>query len=212
GLYGTTSYGGSSGLGTVFRIDSSGAATWIHSFFAAEGAYPYASLMQRSDGLFYGGTAGGGWSGRGTVYRIDANGTLAIEDAFDWNNGASPYGGVIEGRDGFHYGTTQEGGAHNVGTVFRIALRTSTQLVAAPASGTYGGTATLSATLTSASLPLVGRDVSFTLNGSPAGTAATDAFGVATFADVSLIGLSGGTYPGAITATFVGDDAYSPSA
>ncbi|MBW8894640.1 MAG: Ig-like domain repeat protein, partial [Acidobacteria bacterium] len=212
GLYGTTSYGGFAGRGTVFRLDSSGAVSWIHSFSAAEGAYPYASLMQARDGFFYSTTSGGGSTSRGTVYRIDAVGTLVTQHTFNWSDGATPYGAVVEGADGFLYGTTQEGGAHSLGTVFRVALRTSTQLIAAsPVTGTYGGTTTLSATLTSALIPLAGQDVSFTLNGSQAGTATTNAAGVATIAAVSLNGFNPGTYAGAITATFAGDDVYAPS-
>ena len=92
------------------------------------------NLFQRSDGFFYGTTSAGGASGDGTVYRIDATGTLTTEHLFTWTDGATPYAGVIEGRDGFLYGTTQEGGAHNVGTVFHVALRTTSQVVAAPAS------------------------------------------------------------------------------
>ena len=210
-LYGATSYGGSSGSGTLFRVDPARDLTTIHVFTGADGAYPYGSLLQRSDGFFYGTTSAGGAIGDGTVYRIDATGTLTTEHVFTWTDGATPYAGVIEGRDGFLYGTTQEGGAHNVGTVFRMALRTTSQLVAAPASGVYGGTTSVAATLTSASSPVAGRDVSFTLNGSPAGTATTNASGIASVTGVSLIGISPGTYAGAVSATFAGDDLYAPS-
>jgi uncharacterized repeat protein (TIGR03803 family) len=189
----------------------SGTATWIHSFTGPDGAYPYSSVIQRSDGFFYGTTSGAGASGHGTIYRVDANGTVRTDHAFAWTDGATPYGGVLEGKDGFLYGTTQEGGAHNVGTIFRVALRTTTQLVVTRATGVYGGTATLSATLTAAASPLSGRDVSFTVNGSPAGTATTDASGVATASDVRLVGLNPGTYPAAVTATFAGDEVYAPS-
>ena len=212
GLYGTTSYGGANGSGTVFRIDRSGASTWVRSFTGGDGANPYSSLFQRSDGFFYGTTSGGGAGGHGTVYRVDASGALRTEHAFAWPDGASPYAGVIEGRDGFLYGTTQEGGAHNVGTVFRIAFRVSTRLFATPATGIYGGTTTLSAALVPATaVGLPDRQVSFTLNGSPAGTAITNAGGMATVSNVSLIGLAPGTYPGAVTATFAGDDVYAAS-
>src|SRR6185295_418570 len=211
-FYGTTAYGGFGGSGTVFRIDLSGALTWVHSFTGADGANPYSSLLQRSDGFFYGTTSGGGASSHGTLYRIDATGILRTEHAFSWAGGATPYAGVTEGRDGFLYGTTQEGGSHNVGTLFRVAFRVATQLAAAPATGVYGGTTTLSATLTAASSPVPGGEVGFTLNGSPAGTATTNASGVATVSGVNLVGLSPGTYTGAVTATFAGDDLYAPSA
>src|SRR5205807_7849782 len=55
------------------------------------------------------------------------------------------------------------------------------------------------------------RDGSFTMNGSPVGTATTGANGVATVTDVSLMGLSPGTYAAAVVATFVGDELYAPS-
>lgn len=76
------------------------------------------------------------------------------------------------------------------------------------ASGTYGGTSTLTATLTAGGSPLAGKTVSFTVNDggrvTPVGTATTDASGVATLSGVSLQGLSAGTYSGAVGASFAG--------
>jgi hypothetical protein len=51
-----------------------------------------------------------------------------------------------------------------------------------PASGTYGGTTSLTAMLTGAGAPLAGRTVAFTVNSATVGTAVTDASGVATLA------------------------------
>jgi hypothetical protein len=81
----------------------------------------------------------------------------------------------------------------------------ATALAAAPASGTYGGTTSLSATLMAGSTPVPGKTISFTLNGSPVGTAVTGASGVATLANISLAGINAGTYPTAIGASFAGD-------
>src|SRR5437762_14137304 len=45
--------------------------TSLHSFGVfTNGAYPFAGLVQGSDGNFYGTTFGGGTSGAGTVFRI----------------------------------------------------------------------------------------------------------------------------------------------
>ncbi|MBV8857388.1 MAG: carboxypeptidase regulatory-like domain-containing protein [Acidobacteria bacterium] len=84
----------------------------------------------------------------------------------------------------------------------------TTTLAVAPATGTYGGTAALSATLTSAAGPVAGKSVDFTLNGSPAGTATTDASGVATLPNASLAGINAGSYPAGVGASFAQGGGY----
>jgi hypothetical protein len=86
-------------------------------------------------------------------------------------------------------------------------LATTTLSVAA-ATGSYGGTAALSATLTSAAGPVAGKSVDFTLNGSPAGAATTDASGVATLASASLAGINAGSYPAGVGASFAQGGGY----
>ena len=85
-------------------------------------------------------------------------------------------------------------------------------LTTAAATGPYGGTTTLSATLTNAGSPVTGRSVDFSLNGTPVGSATTNANGVATLAGVSLAGLVVGSYPSAVQASFAGDSSYDTSA
>jgi hypothetical protein len=80
----------------------------------------------------------------------------------------------------------------------------------APASGTYGGTVNLSATLTSSGSPVSGKTINFTLNGNPAGSAITNSSGVATETSVSLSGIYPGFYPSGVGASFAGDSSYSP--
>ena len=78
-----------------------------------------------------------------------------------------------------------------------------TTLTVASASGTFGGTAALSATLTrTADGPISGKTVTFTLNGSPAGSATTNASGVASIAAASLTGINAGSYPTGVGASF----------
>jgi hypothetical protein len=85
-------------------------------------------------------------------------------------------------------------------------LPTSVSSVAA--SGTYGGLAKVTATLTSGGAPLAGEAITFTLDegGSitPIGMATTDASGVATLSGVTLHGFGAGSYSGVIGASFAG--------
>ena len=86
-FYGTTSYGGSSGAGTVFRITPGGALTTLHSFCSqigcTDGLYPFAGLIQASDGNLYGTTSGeGDDSLHGTVFKITPSGTLTTLYSF----------------------------------------------------------------------------------------------------------------------------------
>jgi hypothetical protein len=87
----------------------------------------------------------------------------------------------------------------------------SSSLAAGPATGTYGGTTTLSATLSSGASGVGGETVNFALNGSSVGSAITNASGVATLSGASLAGIDAGTYAAGITASFPGDGSFGPS-
>ncbi len=73
-LYGTTNGGGSSGLGTVFKLTLKGGAwkeTVLHSFTdRAGGGNPAAGLVLDSRGNLYGTTTGRGDSENGSVFEI----------------------------------------------------------------------------------------------------------------------------------------------
>ncbi len=99
---------------------------------------------------------------------------------------------------------------------FTIDVSTPAQpasLTGVSAGGTYGGSATLTATVTAGGSPLLGETVTFTLDvgGSvtPVGSATTNGNGVATLTGVSLAGLSGGTYSGAVGASLAGGSSAS---
>jgi subtilisin family serine protease len=70
----------------------------------------------------------------------------------------------------------------------------STSVTAAAASGVYGGTVNLSATLKSGTTAISGKTISFTLNGNGVGSATTNASGVATLSNVSLGSINAGNY------------------
>ena len=69
-LFSTTRGGGTYGVGTVFKITTSGAETLLYSFKGKpDGAGPQAGLLELN-GTLYGTTADGGSHGEGTVFEI----------------------------------------------------------------------------------------------------------------------------------------------
>jgi len=82
-FFGTTVYGGTHGnYGTVFEITPLGALTTVYSFCAqtncADGANPYAGLLQAGDGTFYGTAVNGGAYYHGTVFSLTVSESSAI--------------------------------------------------------------------------------------------------------------------------------------
>jgi uncharacterized delta-60 repeat protein/CSLREA domain-containing protein len=80
-----------------------------------------------------------------------------------------------------------------------------TALSSVSGTGAFGGTATLTATLTSGGSNISGRTISFTLNATPVGNATTDSNGIATLSGVSIASIGIGVYPAAVGASFTGD-------
>jgi uncharacterized repeat protein (TIGR03803 family) len=121
-LYGTTIYGGTSGYGTVFKLDTSGKETVLHSFTSApDGAVPEAGLVMDKEGNLYGTTAFGGSSGYGTVFKVDTIGNETVLHTFTGGtDGAAPTAGLVMDKEGNLYGITDFGGSHGCGTVFKL--------------------------------------------------------------------------------------------
>lgn len=135
-LYGTTSLGGGgcahTGCGTIFKMSPSGALKTLYRFTCPlsgpcpDGALPFASLIQATDGNLYGTTSGGGATAtaRGTVFRVTPGGVLTTLYSFCAQTGCSdgeyPFAPLIQAADGNFYGTTSGGGAYGYGTVFKI--------------------------------------------------------------------------------------------
>jgi uncharacterized repeat protein (TIGR03803 family) len=126
-LYGTTLLGGSSSYGTVFKLDTSGNETVLHSFMnAPDGASPFAGVIMDQAGNLYGTTNQGGTGscnfggpGCGTVFRLDTTGKETVLHSFtNTPDGALAYGGLV--KRGNLYGTTQVGGSYGRGTVFKL--------------------------------------------------------------------------------------------
>jgi uncharacterized repeat protein (TIGR03803 family) len=126
-FYGTTTFGGKDGDGTVFKITPQGTLTTLYQFGSAttDGHYPYSGLVQGSDGYFYGTTAQGGTNtDYGTVFRISSLGMLTTLYQFGGvpTDGEQPYAGLVQGSDGYFYGTTEYGGTNGGGIVFQLVV------------------------------------------------------------------------------------------
>jgi uncharacterized repeat protein (TIGR03803 family) len=124
-LYGTAEYGGSYGDGTVFKLDTSGTITVLHSFFE-EGQYPFGALVLDAAGNLYGTTQYGGL-GHGTVFKVDTSGNYTTLYSFTGGaDGSKPMAGVVLDAKGNVYGTTFYGGspqcsgAQGCGVVFKL--------------------------------------------------------------------------------------------
>ena len=129
-LYGTTLDGGAYGVGTVFKITTTGKLTTVYSFCSqpgcTDGYDPYAGLVQATNGNLYGTTGSGGDNASGTIFEITPAGKLTTLYSFcsqtNCSDGTFPHAGLVQGSSGNLYGTTEYGGASNDGTVFKITL------------------------------------------------------------------------------------------
>src|SRR5437588_9812890 len=121
-LYGTTYNGGSAGMGTAFKVTTSGTFTLLHSFAggASDGANPTGGLTLGSDGNFYGTTQMGGAGSQGVIFKMTTAGAITVLHTFnDSTDGAFPWSAPILGSDGNFYGTAS-GGANGNGLVYKI--------------------------------------------------------------------------------------------
>ena len=123
-VYGTTSEGGTHGLGTVFKVSASGEESVIHSFKGgrSDGNFPIAGLVRDQAGNLYGTTTLGGAANYGTVFKVDEDGEETLIHSFGRakDDGKYPSAGLLLDSEGNLYGTTQEGGTYGFGTVFKV--------------------------------------------------------------------------------------------
>jgi hypothetical protein len=163
-LYGTTSYGGSSGCtlkhgnttgcGTIFQLSPSGTETVLYRFpGAAQGALP-ASGLTKLNGLFYGETAAGGKDGCyyadqpgcGLIYSVTKSGEVKVIYSFAGGiDASSPVSGLTAYK-GDLYGTGTAGGrnpscgttsSYTCGAVFKVTT-SGTETVLHRFTGTKG--------------------------------------------------------------------------
>ncbi len=128
-LYGTTTEGGPSNGGTVFRLTPSGSG-WTESVLyafqdGADGSTIGAGLMLDPSGNLYGASQYGGLGGGGTVFKLTASsGKWAYSLVYSFTGGHSsacgPSGTLVMDGAGSIYGTTVCDGAEDFGDVFKL--------------------------------------------------------------------------------------------
>jgi uncharacterized repeat protein (TIGR03803 family) len=135
-LYGTTFYGGSNGLGTVFQVTGAGAVNMIASFSNSVGVSPWGLISVNSN--LVGTTYYGGSNDLGTVFCVNTSGTIWTVANFNEANGSNPNSPLLLAADGNIYGTAFQGGTGRAGVVFKLSTNAT--------GGTNGVTWTNSAT------------------------------------------------------------------
>ena len=154
--------------GTIFKITPGGTLTTL----AEVGGFPYAGLVQATDGNFYGTTYVGGtvFCGGvndincGSVFEVTPSGTLTTLYSFcsqpNCTDGSYPIAGLIQATNAKLYGTTLGGGANFVpgigsaGIVFSLDVglaplppsevaTTASGLAYSRVSQTFNGTVTI---------------------------------------------------------------------
>ena len=121
-IYGVTLSGGSGSEGTVYKLNSAGAETVLHSFDQTDGLEPNGSLLLDGGGNLIGTTQAGGTKHSGLIYRLTQAGQETVLYAFSGhvNNGNYPNSGVTQDGAGNLYGTVASGGGGQFGFVYKL--------------------------------------------------------------------------------------------
>ena len=134
-LWGTNTFGGSGGDGTVFELTPNGGGGWnlntIHSFSGGDGDFPaHSRLAFFKDSNIFGTTDFGG-KGYGVVYELQRNNNykeVIVHSFTGQSDGADPDGQLRRADNNHIFGTAQNGGdqscAGGCGVVFELT-RTS---------------------------------------------------------------------------------------
>lgn len=135
-LYGTTyGGGGTSSLGTVFKLSPSDNGGWtlttLHAFTnTPDGSHPEGPVTTDNVGRLFGTTSQGGAYGYGGVYQVQclkSSCDTSILHDFNGTDGASPaWVALIFDQAGNLYGTTENGGTNNTGTVWELTYSSIT--------------------------------------------------------------------------------------
>jgi uncharacterized repeat protein (TIGR03803 family) len=130
-FYGTTYYGGPSGVGTIYKVTPAGAITLLADA-GGQANRPAGSLIEGADGALYGTSHDGGSTGGGSIFKITTAGTLTTLVNFEVGTSgpANPWAGLVAGPHGHFYGTSETGGIYGRGTLFKLGSDGSLSLIA----------------------------------------------------------------------------------
>ena len=139
-MYGTAAYGGANYDGTVWKVDTNGVFSVLHTFTGtADGTVPGSGVTFDSSGNMYGTASAGGTNSLGTVWEISNKGVFTVLKHFSGADGNSPEGTPLLDSNGNLFGTTLYGGAGN-GTVYEITASTlAPKSVTTPSGIVVGG-------------------------------------------------------------------------
>ena len=132
-LYGTTTAGGASGNGTVFKlaVPTETGGEWaeqvLYSFAAGtDGNTPIGGVTFDASGNLYGTTSAGGTDGDGTVFELTPSTPRWTENILHnfqlGSDGGVPYAGLVLEGETLYGATTEggEGGQNGGGTLFKL--------------------------------------------------------------------------------------------
>jgi uncharacterized repeat protein (TIGR03803 family) len=133
-LYGTTTGGGDSGNGAIYRINTDGtdftnlhSFTHVSSFTNSDGIDPKSTVVLSGNTL-YGTALAGGPSGSGIIFSMSADGSN-FTNLYSFSHASSNIGGTNVDGEGPQtltlsgntlYGTTLFGGTNGTGTIFAV--------------------------------------------------------------------------------------------
>jgi uncharacterized repeat protein (TIGR03803 family) len=119
-FYGMATGGGSSGAGSVFRITSTGQFSQLYSLNGTgDGQYPYAGLVQATDGNFYGTASyAGACPTCGTIFQAGLTGSFATLYDFETPTGNRSLVTLTQHTNGILYGDTYSGGTNLAGVFY----------------------------------------------------------------------------------------------
>jgi uncharacterized repeat protein (TIGR03803 family) len=127
-IFGTTYYGGTAGLGTVYRLTRNGGNWSEHTLYSfqsgQDGNSSISNLVADAVGNLYGTTSEGGL-GNGTIFELMPNGngswTESLPHLFAGPpDGGFPYAGMVADGTSVFYGATVHGGANGEGAIYRF--------------------------------------------------------------------------------------------
>ena len=119
-IFGTTSYGGTIGGGTVFKLDLSGDETVLYNFGSTlDGDLP-GTLIHDNSGNLYGTNETGGAFLFGTVFKLDTTGKENVLYSFRANGDGAYPRGVVRDAAGNLYGTAYGGTAEHLAEPYQI--------------------------------------------------------------------------------------------
>ncbi|HEY0256987.1 MAG TPA: choice-of-anchor tandem repeat GloVer-containing protein, partial [Candidatus Methylacidiphilales bacterium] len=124
-LYGSTSNGGNTLNGAVYKMTPQGIVSTMYSVTAGHLGTQLASpVVQGTDGNFYGTAQFGSSVGDGALFKLTPQGVATLLHSFGDGSvaydGAYPVNAMIQGPDGNFYGTTPSGGSAGLGTLYRV--------------------------------------------------------------------------------------------